>query len=32
MSLGEYESAMRAVLPVWAGDAVKERVLGRLKK
>ena len=29
---GEYESAMRAILPVWAGDDIKQRALARLKK
>lgn len=29
---GEYEAALRATLPVWSSDAVKQRVVGRLKK
>ncbi|HEY1956873.1 MAG TPA: enoyl-CoA hydratase/isomerase family protein [Polyangiaceae bacterium] len=28
----EYDAALRATLPVWASDAIKERVMARLKK
>ena len=28
----EYEAAMRSILPVWASDAIRERVRARLKK
>lgn len=31
-SPGEYEAALRETLPVWSSDAVKQRVVGRLKK